>query len=462
MKNYRLVGVRVLLVLFVLFSNQSLAQDCRNEIDRVVAPDGIPGAQLGFAVDISGDFAVIGAIGDNDNGIGSGSAYVFQYNGLDWAYRAKLTASDGEPGDTYGWSVAISGDTIAISATGVDNLTGAIYIYKFNGSHWIERAKLYASDHMPFDYFGYSVDLWGDNLIVGAIGTDDLGADSGSVYMFQYNGAVWTQQAKLFASDGEAGDIFGQSVAISGIYAVVGLPADSNNGINSGSVFIFKYIGTNWVQQWKLIAADGVEAQHYGRSVAISGTTLVVGAPYGAFNVSNLGSVYIYALNRFVWTLEDKVFAPDGFGFSNFGESVSISPDSSTIVVGAHGTNPSSTGAGHIYKKSNSVWQEQSLVLASDGQAGHHFGFKVAVSDSTALISAPSYAGSSGAGYFFDHNQTPCLADLSGDCVLNFFDVSAFLSAFSAGDPAADFTGDGSFNFFDVSAFLSAFSAGCP
>ncbi|MBN1795656.1 MAG: FG-GAP repeat protein, partial [Sedimentisphaerales bacterium] len=190
--------------------------------------------------------------------------------------RAKLLASDGEEADLFGDSVDISGDTAVIGAYGDNDNgsnSGSAYIFCFNDSSWLQQAKLLTYDGAGYDYFGYFVAISGDTAVIGAFGDDDNGGDSGSAYIFGFNGSSWLQQAKLLASDGAAEDYFGFSVAISGDTAIIGAYSDDDNGYDSGSAYIFHFNGSSWLQQAKLLASDGADSDYFGFSVAISGDT---------------------------------------------------------------------------------------------------------------------------------------------------------------------------------------------
>ena len=136
------------------------------------------------------------------------------------------------------------------------------------GTTWLQRQKLLASDGAAVDFFGCSDSIRGDYAIAGADYDDDKGANSGSAYIFRWDGTAWVQQQKLLASDGAAGDCFGGSVSISGDLAIVGAYGDDSD---RGSAYIFKRDGTTWVQQQKLIASDGAAKDYFGYPVSISG-----------------------------------------------------------------------------------------------------------------------------------------------------------------------------------------------
>ena len=217
-----------------------------------------------------------------DNGAGSGAAYVFTRDGAGvWTQQAKLLASDGAAGDAFDFSVAVAGDTAVIAAVGADAQgadSGAAYVFTRDGAGvWTQQAKLLASDGNISDRFGSSVAVAGDTAVIGASRDDDNGADKGAAYVFTRDGAgVWTQQAKLLASDGNMSDRFGSSVAVAGDTAVIGASRDDDNGADKGAAYVFTRDGAGvWTQQAKLLASDGAAGDFFGSSVAVAGDTAV-------------------------------------------------------------------------------------------------------------------------------------------------------------------------------------------
>jgi hypothetical protein len=164
-------------------------------------------------------------------------------------------------------------------------------VFVRSGGVWTEQQKLLATDGAADDSFGRSVAISGDTVIVGADQTDDAGLDSGSAYVFVRSGGVWTEQQKLLASDGAADDWFGRSVAISGDGAGRNYEAA---GLDSGSAYVFVRSGGVWTEQQKLLATDGAELDGFGNSVAISGDTAIVGAWDNDDAGTNSGSAYVY------------------------------------------------------------------------------------------------------------------------------------------------------------------------
>ncbi|QTA89304.1 C1 family peptidase [Desulfonema magnum] len=272
---------------------------------KLVASDGERNDYFGYSVSVSGDYAIVGAYRDDDGGKDSGSAYIFKRSGTDWTEQDKLTSDRGAAGDNFGRSVCISGDYAVVGAIH-DGDKGAAYVFKREGNRWIQQAKLTADDGEADDFFGFSVSVSGavsleQYVIVGADADDDHESASGSAYIFKREGSRWIQQAKLTADDGEADDFFGRSVAISGRgsnwYAMVGADSDDDRGYNSGSAYIFKYDGTHWIQKEKLVANDGASEDYLGWSVSISGQSEGYYAMAGAYkdddNGKDSGSAYI-------------------------------------------------------------------------------------------------------------------------------------------------------------------------
>ncbi|NQT64589.1 MAG: T9SS type A sorting domain-containing protein [FCB group bacterium] len=343
----KLTLLLLLIITFCLYADW-------NEIEKILASDGDGGDRFGYSVSVSGEYTVIGAYCDDENGSLSGSAYIFQRNGSNWTEQAKLTASDGADGDYFGRSVSISGDCVVIGASHDDDNgfgSGSAYIFQGNGSNWTEQAKLTASDGAVDDYFGWSVSISGDYAVIGASHDDDNGFNSGSAYIFQRNGNIWTEQAKLTASDGAECEYFSRSVSISGDYAVFGADEDYNKEGYYGSAYIFQRTGSNWIEQVKLTASDGIDDHYFGRSVSISGDCVVIGAFGDDDNGFGSGSAYIFQGNGSNWAEQAKLTASDGAGNDRFGYSVSISGDYAVFGAYQDDDNGTCSGSAYIFHK---------------------------------------------------------------------------------------------------------------
>ncbi len=380
---------------------------------------GAANDQFGLSVAISGNTAIVGAYQDNVGANGDqGSAYVFVRSGIVWTQQQQLTASDGAVGDLFGYSVVISGDTAIVGANsdgvGANIDQGSAYIFTRSGIVWTQQAQLTASDGAVGDLFGTSVAISGETAIIGAY-TDDVGAngDQGSAYVFVRSGIVWTQQQQLNATGGAANDLFGLSVAISGDTAIVGAPFDDvGANTDQGSAYVFVRSGIVWTQQQQLNASDGAVNDQFGYNVAINGDTAIVGAPFDDVGATgNQGSAYVFVRSGIVWTQQAQLNASDGGANDFFGRSVAISGD--TTIVGAYGDNVGATGnqgSAYVFRVLGTNWTQEAQNVASDGAANDNFGFSVAISGDTAIVGAyiddVGANGDQGSAYIFVRSGT--------------------------------------------------------
>lgn len=427
---------------------------------KLIASDGMPFQLFGLSVSVSGDTAIIGAGWDDENGDQSGSAYVFRKVDGVWMQETKLLASDGQAQDYFGFAVSISGDTAVVGAREDDDngsKSGSAFVFERLDGIWTQTAKLLASDGRAQDLFGYSVSISGDAVIVGALQDDDNGSNSGSSYIFEKVAGEWTQTAKLVASDGQAGDGFGLAVAIDGARVIVGAGFDDDNGDTSGSAYIFEHLGTTWTETAKLVASDGQALDIFGSSVSISNDTATVGAEGDSDNGLGAGSGYVFEKVDGAWSQTDKLLPSDGTAGSLFGISVAVSGD--TLIAGASNRG---TGSAYVFRKVADSWTQTAKLLASDGQSGDAFGRAVSIDGDTVLVGANDLGHDSGEAAYVFIILPPCEIDLNVDYRLDFFDLQLFLNYFAAGDLRADVIADGTLNFADVEAFLNAYAAGCP
>ena len=273
----------------------------------------------------------------------------------EWDHAIKIVSSDRAANDHFGYSVAISGNFAIVGArfedqnsSGTDSLSkaGAAYIFSKSGDTWIQEQKLVASDRTGDDLFGMSVAISGNYAIIGAYqqnenasGTNTL-INAGAAYIFYNNGATWTQQQKIDASDRGTSDYFACSVAISGDNIIVGAydededTSGTNTLLTSGSAYIFERAVSTWNQKQKIVASNRAESNWFGYSVAISGNDAIVGAYR---KLGNIGSAYIFERETTGWVQQQEIIAPAREGFDYFGHSVAISGDNA--IVGAYEEN---------------------------------------------------------------------------------------------------------------------------
>jgi hypothetical protein len=239
------------------------------QLFRQTARDGVANDSYGYSVAASGDTVVVGAHLDGfGGGVRQGSVYVFSRSSGDWTLQQKLTAFDGASEERFGSSVAISGDTLVVVApydtTGTTYYHGSAYVFVRSNGFWSFQQKLAANDGAMYDQFGAAVAISGNTVVAGAF-SDDNGAkaDQGSAYVFVRSNGVWSFQKKLTANDGEAMDQFGGSVAISGDTIIAGaLLDDVETAKDAGSAYVFVRSGTVWTQQEKLsgLSSDNLQA----------------------------------------------------------------------------------------------------------------------------------------------------------------------------------------------------------
>jgi len=427
--------------------------------------------EFGQAIAISGDTVVVGAHAEDSNATGvngnqadnsklsSGAAYVFVRTGGTWSQQAYLKASNTDANDVFGWSVAISDDTIVVgafnedsNATGVNGTqssnsaidSGAAYVFVRNGTTWSQQAYLKASNTDALDAFGASVAVANDTIVVGAYAEDssaagvngnqaDNGASSaGAAYVFVRAGTTWSQQAYLKASNTATGDQFGNAVAIAGdTIAVAAFGEDSsatgvngnqadNGATNAGAVYVFTRTGTTWSQQAYLKASNTGASDAFGTALAASGDTIVVGANGEDSSATGIdgdqvdnsaalaGAAYVFRRSGGSWQQQAYLKASNTGVDDRFGTSVAIAGD--TVVVGAEREAGNATGvdgnqavnsateagAAYVFHRSGATWRQRAYLKASNTNANDRFGHAVAIHGDTAVVG----------GYLEDSNAT--------------------------------------------------------
>ena len=386
---------------------------------KLTASDGIAGDQFGWSVAVSGNTIVVGAYKAAVGGKAEqGAAYVFVQPGAGWAgglnQSAKLIASDGVAGDWLGWSVSISGDTIVVGASkatiGGQPRCGVAYVFVKPSGGWTgnlnQDAKLVANV-IAEDRFGWSVSISGDTVVVGAIYQWIKYGGEGAAYVFVKPVAGWlgtlNPTAMLLGSDASNSAYFGGSVSINGDTIVVG--ADNtglpDGTIRKGAAYVFIKPGANWsgtlLESAKLIASDGAPGNHFGNSVALNGDTVIVGAMDVKVGDNAIGAAYVFVKPGSGWfgTLPQsaKLIRSNYTGLVfKLGYSVAISGD--VVVVGSwDSVSPNwDQGAAYVYIKPGGGWAgdltQSAKLVASDGAAHDYFGYSVAISGDTVVVGA--------------------------------------------------------------------------
>jgi len=431
MPSTRVVHERLCTILFATLLQWAGAGSF-TEKAKLLASDGASFDEFGASVDISGNFAIVGAYQDDDVPTGSGSAYIYRSEdgGNRWPFETKLVAPDAAPGDLFGYAVAIDGNVALVGAprddsdsgSGFDHGSAYVYRTEDSGVTWDFQAKLLAPDLMPVDRFGTSVDINGNFAVLGAYLDDDQGGESGSAYVYRTGdgGAGWSFQAKLTAPDGASSDWFGWSVGLDGNLAIVGARFDDDRGFRGGSAYIYRTEdgGTTWPFQAKLVASDGASGDEFGFSVDISGNFAIVGAIANDAAGRDSGSAYIYRTEDGgnTWPFEAKLVAPDAVSAELFGIGVAI--DGNFAIVGARFDDSDSgsafgTGSAYVYRKEDggATWAFESKMIASDAMANDQFGISVGIDGSSAIVGAwgdDDQGTDSGSAYIFHKDGNLC------------------------------------------------------
>lgn len=299
----------------------------------------------------------------------------------------KLLASDGAAGDMFGFSCALNaaGDLALIGAVFDDDKAadaGSVYVFTRSGTTWTQQQKLTASDGTAGDQFGVSCALnaTGDLALIGAIAEDDKGMDSGSVYVFTRSGTVWTQQQKILASDGATGEWFGSSCALNaaGDLALISAHGSNIREVGAGAMYCFTRAGTIWTQVTKIYASDAAAGDGFGVSCALNaaGDLALIGAHQDDDSGSNSGSVYVFTRTGSVWTQQQKLKASDGTVDDIFGTGCALNAAGDLALIGARLDDDKGNNSGSVYvfTRSGTVWTQQQKLLASDGVTSDQFG----------------------------------------------------------------------------------------
>ena len=382
----------------------------RNRIRIRMMPIDHDGAtSFGVSVDISGTTAVIGATGAIVGEGETGAAYIFTENEPPfWNQHTKLTAGDRKSGDQLGYAVAISGGEIISGAPWHDaggKASGAAYIFQQNEeARWVESGKLSDGETASEDQFGASVAISGNIAVSGAQQADDIAPNSGAAYIFERSGTVWLQRGKLIADDGKAGDLLGNSVAISGETILVGAPGVDDAGPEAGAAYVFVRAGDEWVQQAKLIGADIEMFDRFGSSVAIHENTAVVGAYGNDANGSDSGAAYVFVQTGGSWTQQAKLTPRGAVPGDYFGFAVSVYAD--YALVGAYLSDAAGpdSGAAYLFERNGATWIQGQQLMPSDISIGDQFGYAVDLVNGAAIIGSPKenrHQEDMGAAYVF-------------------------------------------------------------
>jgi hypothetical protein len=363
-------------------------------------------AQFGYAVDVDGDVAIVGAPLEDDGGIADrGAAYVFRFTAAGaWVLEARLIAADGAAGDRFGVSVAIGGDDALIGApfrdaSGIAD-RGAAYVFRRTApGTWEATAVLLAADGAVNDNFGSAVALGGDDALIGAPFRDAAGiADRGAAYVFRRTDPdTWEVTAVLLAADGAVGDNFGSAVALGGDDALIGAPFRDVSGIaDRGAAYVFQRTAPGtWDAAATLLAADGAVDDRFGSAVALGGDAALIGAPLrDVSGIADGGAAYVFRRTAAdIWEATATLLAADGATGDRFGHSVALGGDDALIGAPFDDRDGiADQGSAFHFRRTDPAvdsWEAAATLVAADGVAADRFGSAVALAGDRALAGAP-------------------------------------------------------------------------
>ncbi|MES2777565.1 MAG: hypothetical protein V4722_25525 [Bacteroidota bacterium] len=384
-----------------------------SEYQPVADTTSVGGLRFGYSVSTSGNYAIVGAWGDNVGGnVSQGSANIYQYDGVQWVFMQKLTDATGAAGDEFGYSVSISGNSAIVGArkddVGANADQGSAIIYQYNGTSWVFMQKITDAAGAANDYYGHSVSVSGNFLIVGSPG-DDNGANTnqGSVIFYEYYNVInWVPIQKTVYAP-VAGSNFGNSVSISGNHAIVGangFDVATISGSGEGAAIVYQFIGTNWVYTQRITDYAGAANDYFGSSVSISGNYAIVGAPYDDFSgMMDSGSASIFKWNGSNWILMERLNNTTPFDTDLFGFSVAISGNYAMVGclednIEVNNNFNNVQGSTSIYQSVGKGWQRLQYLTDPGGKGGDGFGTSVSVDVVTKrfIVGVQYYANATG------------------------------------------------------------------
>jgi len=370
--------------------------------------------QFGVAIAMDGAVAVATALFDNEPLRGSGAAHVLRFDGAQWVEEAKLIPPDAHPYDAYGIRAALRGDVFVVGAPNKNvrsQLDGAAYVYRFEGGSWQEEAVLTSPHGGYLENFGISVAVGEDLIAIGTPRENDRGQWSGAVWVFRRQGGTWAPTAKLHASNGTVGAAFGWSLALHGDVLVVGATHIYTGA--PGEAYVFRFDGTGWTEEARLVPADSAAWDWFGESVSVTDGVIFVGAPSNSPVTWRTGAAYAFRHREGEWVQEARL-VPEGTQLR----------EAAGIKVEVRGTRAcvsrlaNDGGLVSIYTFGLAGWTEELQLAASDRTPFDGFGYGGALADDLALIGALGadvVAENSGAVYGFELPPAPGVDDLLAD-----------------------------------------------
>lgn len=308
-----------------------------------------------------------------------------------WRAEQKIVPADGKEQDFFGGALAIAGDTLLVGAERRDDgakNAGAAYVFVRRGQQWVEEQKMLAADGKADDDFGSAVALGRGFAVIGASHHGARAEHAGAAYVFAKAGEGWKQEQKLLASDGRGGDFFGQAVAVSGSTVLVGASGQDGLGKNSGAVYVFDRRGNQTVETQKLLASDGRERDTFGRALALSGDTALVGANAHWLDDKETGAAYVFVRRGERWVEEARLSASDKRNGDMFGVEVALDGDTALVSARGREVPGRSNGSVFVFLREQGKWVEQQQLVPKQPTPDESLGWRLAIAGNVALVSS--------------------------------------------------------------------------
>ncbi len=389
--------------LVLMLAGPASASDVE-EFTKIEFADAEASDRLGSSISIDGDRMAVGAIG----GSAGGSVHVFERIAGVWTEVQEFQASDAAADDQFGSSVGLHGDVIVVGAPFARSFQGAAYVFRYDGTQWVEEQILIEPAGVSTELYAVSTTVHGDTVMVGA----RSGGVGGAVFVYGYDGSTWVEQQQLEALDSVSGDSFGDPVVLDGGRAMMG----ARGADPAGAAYVFEFDGSSWTQAQKLTPSDGEEFDSFGASVALDGTTAMIGASGVDLGT---GAVYRFEFDGSSWSQAEILTASDGVGLDRFGDEVALEGDS--MFVGAFGVS-SRTGAVYRWEREGGVWTEKQKLVASDGMTNESLGRDLALQGDLLFAGVADVNTQRGAVYGF---RVPCESGSINDALGSGYNVLA-------------------------------------
>lgn len=426
------------------------------QVVKLTASDAAEEALFGTSVALSGDRLLVGSNYDDGAGLASGAVYYFSGQNNQWTEQQKFVAADTNSIDEFGFSLSVDGNLAVIGAPGYNyngSQTGAAYIFEYSGGSYVQRHRLLGQASAVNSRFGTSVWIDTDQVIVGAAkGYNDLAIQTGSAYIFKYNGSNWDLVEKVFG--GRENTKFGSKVFISENRAIISMPGngrvgqsgafvfDKNNddwsllqwileppvtavagfqdsimlGVPSrsgvqpfqGEVSAYRRANNTWFNQQLIVPGNGPDGDYFGFDLSVSQNRMLIGAPGDAATGGDkVGSARIYEKNNNQWSEQDILIASDATVDVGFGERVALDGDYAVVSATGDTTHGADAGAVYFFRNVNNIWSEIEKITPTDATAGDLFGQETALENDTLMVASnTTNETQAGAVYFFEFNGT--------------------------------------------------------